>query len=71
MTRTYEKNVVSTLVSLDLLWSALDILWSIVGVLWSAFGYLWMTLDDLGVPPITGRCTLDMPNRVKYLDNIR
>jgi len=56
MTRTYEKNVASTLVSLDILWSALDILWSaldilwsIFGVLWSAFGCLWKTLDDLGV----------------------
>jgi hypothetical protein len=45
---TYEKNVASPLMSLDILWSALDILWSIVGVLWSAFGYLWKTLDDLG-----------------------
>jgi len=49
MKGTYDKNVASTLVSLDVLWSALDILWSTFGVLWSAFGCLWMTLDDLGV----------------------
>jgi len=44
---TYEKNVASTLMSLDVLWSTLDILWTYVGVLWSAFGCLWMTLDDI------------------------
>ena len=38
MARTYEKNVASRLMHLDILWSTLDILWSIVGVLWSAFG---------------------------------
>jgi hypothetical protein len=48
MKGTYDKNVASTLVSLDVLWSALDILWSIFGV----------RLDDLGVPPINSRCTL-------------
>ena len=48
MTRTYEKNVASTLVSLDILWSALDIRWSTFGVRWSALDILWMTLDDLG-----------------------
>jgi len=45
--------------SLDILWSALDILWSTFGVLWSAFGCLWMTLDDIGVSPANGRCTLN------------
>ncbi len=48
MKGTYDKYVVSTLVSSDVLWNALDILWSIVGVLWSAFGCLWVTLDDFG-----------------------
>jgi hypothetical protein len=48
MKRTYEKNLASRLMSLDILWSTLDILWSTFGVLWSAFGCLWMTLDDLG-----------------------
>jgi hypothetical protein len=53
------------------LWTYFGVRWSTFGVLWSAFGCLWMTLDDLGVSPTNGRCALDMPNRVKYLDNIR
>jgi len=40
MKRTYDKYMVSTLVSLDLLWSTLDILWS-------ALDILWMTLDNI------------------------
>ena len=50
MKRTYEKNVASTLMSLDMLWSTLDILWTIVGVSLECFGH---TLDDLGWPWIT------------------
>ena len=53
MKGSYDKYVVSTLVSLDVLWTYFGVLWiyfgvrwSIVGVLWSAFGCLWMTLDD-------------------------
>jgi hypothetical protein len=65
MKRTYEKNVASTLVSSDILWSTLEyfgVLWSIFGVLLNAFGCLWMTLDDFGVPPANGRCTLEDEN---------
>ena len=51
MKRTYEKNVASTLMSLDVLWSTLDILWSTLEYLWSALECLWKTLDDLGVSP--------------------
>ena len=46
MKRTYEKNVASTLVSLDVLWSTLDILWSVFGVLLNAFGCPLMRADD-------------------------
>jgi len=48
MKGSYDKYVVSTLVSSDVLWTYFGVRWSIVGVLWSAFGCLWMTLDDLG-----------------------
>ena len=51
MKRTYEKNVASRLMSLDVLWSALDIRWSTLDICWSALDILWMTLDDLGVSP--------------------
>jgi len=50
MKRTYEKNVASRLMSLDVLWSVLDIRWSTLDIRWSALDILWMTLDDLGVP---------------------
>ena len=51
MKRTYEKNVASTLMYLDILWSTLDIRWSTLEYLWSALECVGMSLDDLGVSP--------------------
>ena len=45
MKGTYDKNVASTLVSLDILWSTLDIRWSTFGVLLNAFGCSLMRAD--------------------------
>ena len=46
MKGTYDKYVVSALVSLDILWSTLDIRWSTFGVLLNAFGCSLMRADN-------------------------
>jgi len=46
MKGTYDKYVVSALVSLDILWSTLDIRWSTFGVLLNAFGCSLMRADE-------------------------
>ena len=60
MKRTYEKNVASTLMSLDVLWSTLDIRWSASEYLLMRADVRWRTLmsaDDSGVSPTNGGCT--------------
>ncbi len=47
MKGSYEKNVASPLMSLDVLWTYFGVSLEYV---WSAFGCLWMTLDNFGVP---------------------
>jgi len=51
---TYDKYVVSTLVSFDLLWTYFGVL---LEYIWSASECVWMTSDDIGVSPTNGSYT--------------